>query len=787
MMAEKKIKVLIIDDDDVDKQAVKRALKSSGYNVELLSAQDIETGLLSAANNRFDCIILDYSLPGATGFEFMERYKSMNGKSPVIMVTSLGDEQLAVEAMKKGVCDYIPKSLITPEGIAQSMRYALKLNEIYEATSRIEQALQESERKLETVINNSPLILFSLDKHGIFTMFNGNGTKTLKFPIGQVIGKSIFDLGENLPVQLNDYLSACLGKDCSFKSKVNDRHFEVHFIPVRDHLQNLVEMMGVATDITGMKQTEEDLIKTITIAEESSKIKEQFMANMSHEIRTPVHGIMSLSDILSKTSLNQEQATYLNAIRRSTDNLLVIINDILDLSKIESGKMTFENTPFDFNEVLKMSHELFRHKAAEKNLELIYQINKNIPLVLKGDPVRLSQILNNLISNAIKFTEKGTVRLDVKSVENNKSSCVINFKVSDTGIGIPPQKISTIFETFTQAGNDITRKYGGTGLGLSIVKKLTELQGGIVTVESEINSGTTFSINLPLNYADINEQQFSEIYPEVQESILPDQLKILVVEDNEINQMIINKLLKDWGVTIENACNGIQAIDMIRNHQYNIVLMDIEMPEMNGYEATSVIRKDLSDPKNKIPILAMTAHASIKEKEKCFAAGMNDYISKPFDPSDVRKKIIQLTSGKQPQPFITDGIADILTSTEKLIDKIPSRYTNLSFLREMSDDNDSFIKDFIVLFLHNAPESIKMLQVHLKNKEWEAMRMLAHKIKPSFNYLGLKELYSAAATIEDYAKQGINLDEISALVEKIVNVCTIAFKELEADIKTLTV
>jgi len=785
-MLDYKIHILIIDDDDVDKQSVKRALKSSGYNVEVLLAHDLASGIHAVKNNHFHCIFLDYKLPDATGFDFLDEYKKINGTAPVIIITSLGDEQLAVEAMKRGACDYIPKCLITPEGISQSLRYALRLNEFNKNTTRIEKALQESEKKLDTVISNSPLILFSLDKQGLFTLFKGNGTKTIKPDPEEIIGRSIFEMANALPVQLNDYLSACLGKETCFKSKVLERHFELHYIPVKDHEGNIMEMMGVATDITGMKQTEEDLIKTITIAEESSRVKEQFLANMSHEIRTPVHGIMSLADILSKTNLNEEQNTYLNAVRRSADNLLFIINDILDLSKIESGKMTFENTPFDLTEVIQISIELFRHKAAEKNLQMINRMDDQIPKVLKGDPVRLSQIINNLLSNAIKFTEKGSIRLEVKPVENNQSSCVISFKITDTGIGIPAQRLSSIFETFTQATTDITRKYGGTGLGLSIVKRLTELQGGFISVESELNKGTTFTVHLPMNYPDKGDASPSIIINKEEEILFPEKIRILVVEDNEINQMIINKLLNDWGVEIENAGNGVEAIAMIRERDYDIVLMDIEMPQMNGYDATSHIRKSLPAPKNKIPILAMTAHASLKEREKCFTSGMDDYISKPFDPADVRNKIIQLTSGGQKFKTIKQQSIGNGTTLPDKKEPLKTRQTNLAFLREMSDENDSFIRDFISLFLQNAPESITLLQKHLEQKDWEQLRQVAHKIKPSFNYLGLKELHHAALTIEEYARQGINLEEIRTLVEEISRVCSIAFEELEDELKTLT-
>ncbi len=778
------IKILVIDDDEIDRISLKRSIKASGFNAEITMASNKAEGLVAVADNIYDCIFLDYNLPDCNGLDFLRDHRNeLNGAS-VIVVTSHGDEKLAVDAMRLGACDYIPKNHVTPEGISQSIRYALRINEAQLKNTRFERALQESEKKLDTVIAKSPIILFAIDKNGVFTMFKGKGVEMLKLNPEEIIGKNFFDTHKKLPIDIKELRTVIEGKELNTTLEINGRHFEVTCIPQRDDMFEPAGMIGIATDVTELKKSEIELKNNLSTAVESQKVKEQFLANMSHEIRTPIHGIMSLTNLLIKTNIDTDQLTYLNAVKKSADNLLVIINDILDLSKIEAQKMTFESTIFSAEEMVDTTFELFKAKANEKNIKISKVVDQCIPEYIKGDPTRLSQILNNLVNNAIKFTNKGGVEIGVRLVDSNERCSMLTFTIKDTGIGIPQNKLSTIFDMFTQAGDDITRKFGGTGLGLSIAKKLVDLQGGIIKVDSILNQGTTFTFSMPFDHPDPAELEAHHAVSEEPESRIDSDLKILVVEDNDINRLVINKIMKDWGVKPDNAVNGVDAIEKIKAGNYDIILMDIEMPEMNGYQCIREIRTALPEPKNRTPVMAMTAHANKKERDKCIGLGMDDYISKPFDPFDLKQKIVALS--RKTTGETCDYLQDEPAET-KITAAPVEKLTNLDYLRELSENNESFFRDFITLFLNNTPESLEDLKKHLDQKNWEGVRQAAHKVKPSLNYLGLKGAQKIAATIEEYALNKTNLESIGGMVTELNDICQAAFAELEHELKTITI
>ncbi len=786
-MTEKKVKLLIIDDDEVDRIAIKRAIKSSGFRADIELFENYEQGLEAALQSDFDCIFVDYRLYGFTGLELLTDYKKKGGTSPVIVLSSHGDEKIAVELMKAGACDYIPKSGLSPETIAKSINYALKQKFSKNNTSRIERALLETEQKLNVVVSKSSLILFSIDESGIFTLFKGKAMENMRLHETDVVGKSVFEIWNLLPVKLQDVKKALLGEEFKELVKFEERFFEVHYIPSRDADGQLTGVMGIATDITGHKEQEHELRGQIILASETQKIKEQFLANMSHEIRTPIHGIISLSKIILQSKLEKEQLNYLNAIRKSADNLLVIINDILDFSKIEAEKMTFENTCFNLRELINTIYELFKARSDEKNVSIVIEYASDLPELMKGDPVRLSQVINNLMGNAIKFTHKGSVTLSVYKREDKENKTQVGFKVKDTGIGIAQNKLATIFDSFSQAGTDITRKYGGTGLGLSIAKRIVELQEGTIQVESKLNEGTVFSFEMPFEKPAQGELETEETKVAERYSDFKGTVNLLVVEDNDINRLIINKHIKDWGFDHGEACNGLEAVEMITQNDYDVVLMDIEMPEMNGYAATEKIRNTLAEGKNNIPILAMTAHASPLEKDKCLAAGMNDYVSKPFDPTEVKNKIIDLAGKRTHANVVVNHVSTVKAEVveEKRGEPVAAsavRLTDLSFLREMSGE-DSFIREFLTLFLQNIPVSVGELESGLQEKDYEKIRMAAHKMKPSLNYVGLKNTYEVVAKVEKMAKEKIDLENLPQMIKQVSDECSIGCFELEAELK----
>ncbi len=397
-----------------------------------------------------------------------------------------------------------------------------------------------------------------------------------------------------------------------------------------------LEKLNMSLEQKVRKRTKE-LVKARTIAEESAKAKERFLANMSHEIRTPMNAILGFADLLKESDLNEQQRSYLSAIKHSSENLLVIINDILDFSKISAGKLSIEYVSVDIKSLISDLIFSFKVRAKVKNLNLDFQFDDNINQQLLSDPVRLQQILTNLISNAIKFTDSGKVALSCRVIEDTNKSQTLRFEVSDTGIGIDKDKLGFIYETFTQEDESITRKFGGSGLGLAISKQLVELLKGEMHVESVKGTGTIFGVTLELDKYQPKPCQ-SRLIPG-EESYPLEGLKILLVEDNEFNQLLVESMLSDKKLIITSVLNGKEALMKLENQQFDIVLMDIQMPVMDGIEATQKIRNEM---KLDVPIVALTANALKDDKEKYLNTGMDAYVSKPFEQQELFRVISEL-------------------------------------------------------------------------------------------------------------------------------------------------
>jgi PAS domain S-box-containing protein len=777
MQTQKPIKILIIEDDYVDRMIMRKALETSGYVTDLEFAEDVESGLLASHSRVNDCIFLDYNLPGGNGICLLNELKASGNKTPVIMVTAQGDERLVVEAMRAGAFDYIPKNIVSAEGINQIIRHLLKINQLEENRLEVERTLQETEKKLQTIVANSPIVLFAIDPAGNFTLFQGKGIDSLNIDPDKIIGSSVYQPDNTLPLSTTDFQLALAGHETISTVEFQNKYFEVFYSPLSNPNSPIKGVIGVATDITGYKKAEEELMLAKQIAEETSHIKEQFLANMSHEIRTPMHGIIGLANLLLKTQLSSEQKDYLKSIRNSTDSLLVIINDILDISKIEAGKMTFENTSFSLREVIATNSDLLKFKINEKALGYEVLVDERIPEQIVGDPVRFGQILINLLGNAVKFTEKGKISVRARLEKEEKEYVTIRFSVADSGIGIPNMRMSTIFDSFTQASCDTTRKYGGTGLGLTIVKKLLELQDGTIAVESNPGMGTTFTFNLTFmkNNPEQKKQDTHLNYNAVQSLNLRG-LNILIVEDNPINMLISRKMMEDWGIIIDEAVNGLACLDLIQNKHYDLVLMDIQMPEMDGYEATRQIRSYRNGIIEKTPVLAMTAHATQTEMDKCLTVGMNDYISKPFNPTDLKKVIASLT-GRTGIISESNVQTNITEKTERLSD--------LNFLKEIADNNQDFIREFIKTCLLTIPESLNLLNTGIAENDWETVRFHAHRLKPSFSYLGLKAMEELTGWIEKSAKNKTDLVLVKEKVNHLETNCGKVLLELRSDLEDI--
>ncbi len=511
--------------------------------------------------------------------------------------------------------------------------------------------------------------------------------------------------------------------------------------------------------------------KATEIAVDAVKAKQQFLSNMSHEIRTPMNAIIGFTKVVLKTELTAKQKEYLTAIKLSGDSLIVLINDILDLAKVDAGKMTFEKTPFKMALSISAMLHLFEPKIQEKNLLLVKEYDNKIPEVLVGDPVRLHQIILNLVSNAVKFTSNGKITVSVRLVSEDARNVVVEFAVTDTGIGIPHEKIGKIFENFQQASSGTSRLYGGTGLGLAIVKQLVEPQGGKILVKSKPDEGSVFSFILTFQKTKLKPEAEMELM-ELDSKIK--NIKVLVVEDIDLNQLLMKTLLDDFGFQREIAANGKIAIEMMEAKSFDIVLMDLQMPEMNGFEATEYIRNKM---KSKIPIIALTADVTTVDLAKCTAVGMNDYIAKPVDERLLYNKIVGLVL----KPALANSIKE-----KDAIENSISKFTDLSYLNQRTKSDPVLMSEMISAYLKQTPPLIGSIKNSLRDKDWEMLKASTHKIIPSFSIMGMsKDFENLARRVYEYASTQTQESEIQEMILQLENACTQACKELEEELNKM--
>jgi len=551
---------------------------------------------------------------------------------------------------------------------------------------------------------------------------------------------------------------------------------------------NVVGAVVVARDITEQKKAEKELIEAKAFAElatiiaeeaqikaegatriavDSVKAKQQFLSNMSHEIRTPMNAIIGFTKVVLKTDLTSKQREYLQAIKTSGDALIVLINDILDLAKVDSGKMSFEKAPFKMNKSIAAMMHLFDIKSQEKNVQLIKNYDSKIPEVLVGDPVRLHQIILNLVSNAVKFTAEGKIIVSVTLIKETENDVLIEFAVSDTGIGIPEAKMDTIFENFQQASSGTSRIYGGTGLGLAIVKQLVEGQNGTIAVQSVLDEGSTFSFQLPFQKTNAQVETTEEI---VSVDTELKNIKVLVVEDIALNQLLMRTLLDDFGFSCDIASNGQIAIEKLKNNSYDIILMDLQMPIMNGFEATEYIRKTM---KLDIPIVALTADVTTVDLDKCKLVGMNDYISKPVDERLLYSKIISIL--KKIYQTNQEIKESALPLKPKCID--------LNYLMQRTKSNPILMTEMISLYIDQTRPLVVTMRQSFDKRDWKTLYTTIHKMIPSFSIVGIhQDFETMAKQIQEFANTQMEEGSIPEMVLQLENICVQACKELEEEL-----
>ena len=685
------VKILMVDDLPENLYALKIIFKNENYECVRASSGTEALEILKKDQD-FAIILMDVQMPGITGIETVEKMHQDEKlkRLPVIFLTANMDSMSVFKGYEAGAVDYMIKPLSaeilrakvsvfvelykkTKEILAQKeqVRYLSSDIEIQKSLSKYSNSLIEA--SLDPLFTVSPAGKL-MDMNEATVRITGVDRKGL-------IGSDFFKYFTD-PQRARDVYMDVFSQGSVVNSPLTLRHISGKLTDVffngavyKDSKGNVTGIVIVARDVTEEKRIASELLSAkiaaelatgiaeiaqgkaelaTKIAEDAVKAKQQFLSNMSHEIRTPMNAIIGFTKVLLRTDISDRQKEYLQAIRMSGDSLIVLINDILDLAKVDAGQMTFEKTPFRMEESVAAILHLFETKIQEKNLALVKEYDDRIPKVLLGDSVRLHQVILNLVSNAIKFTSEGQITFSVGIVKENSRSVMLEFSVKDTGIGIPPDKINTIFENFQQASSDTTRLYGGTGLGLAIVKQLVEPQGGTVKVESVVGKGSNFSFTLEFEKTDKKVQEENAIM-DIDKNIK--NVQVLVVEDISLNKLLMKVLLGDFGFDFDIVSNGQEAIEKLKYKKYNLILMDLQMPVMNGFDASTYIRKEL---KLTTPIMALTADVTTADLEKCNQAGMNDYVSKPIDEKILYSKIIGLlkkNNGSELIQIETDLIA----------------------------------------------------------------------------------------------------------------------------------
>jgi PAS domain S-box-containing protein len=505
-----------------------------------------------------------------------------------------------------------------------------------------EKEMAKSQARYQEIFNRSKDAIYVCNNEGKIIDFNDATTGIFGYTSHELQGMYIHDNYKPTTRKVS-FLEALQKNDAvqDYEIEIEQKSGEYKSCLITANKLEKEDFQGytcIIRDITERKQTEE-LIKARDLAQQSAKMKEQFIASISHEMRTPMNAVLGMSNLVIKTDLNDEQFNYISSIKQSSEILLGIINDILEISTLENGKIEFEYKDFDLFMLLKNLFNVMQYKFKEKDIYFETDVEEGIGKYIKGDKLRLNQILYNLVGNGVKFTDFGHVKLRVKNLNENDSTIHLKFEVEDTGIGIPEDKLHSVFETFTRVRSK-DRISEGTGLGLSISKNLVEQQGGKIQVESELGIGSTFSFDLVFEKGE-KPKDSGEKRIEVSKIVLEREINLLLVEDHKMNQIVATKTLqKQWdNINITIAGNGQIAVDLVAKNDYDIILMDIQMPIMDGEEATKYIRTQLPPEKGRIPILAMTAHAHISKDEKYKELGMDDFVLKPFDPQQLFNKI----------------------------------------------------------------------------------------------------------------------------------------------------
>ena len=650
------------------------------------------------------------------------------------------------------------------------------LAEQLEERNRVQDNIKRQEEKYRNIIANMNLGLIEVDNDEIIRYANQSFCDVSGFELDEIIGKNpskLFVYGENNLQLIEDQIELReKGISSVYQLPIKNKRGELRWwaisgAPNYDDHGNLLGSIGIHLDITEHKKLEKDLIQEKAKAIEASKAKEVFLANMSHEIRTPLNAIIGFLRELKRLNLSSTQTQFVENSYNASQHLLSIINNILDISKIESGEMSIDNHGFSLPESVQSVIEILQPKARQKHLDLKAVFSENLAEELKGDSLKIEQILFNIIGNSLKFTDKGEIRVECTVLKDAKNYQRVSISIIDTGIGMSDDYVKHIFKKFNQEDGSISRKYGGTGLGMAITKELIGLMKGEIKIKSAKNVGT--QITIILNMDKCKEKSAAKSI-EKKEDVSIKGINVLLVEDNELNQLVAENSLRHFGCEVTKANNGRIAVDILAKDTFDVILMDIQMPELDGIEATKILRNEHN---LKTPIIALTANAFKTEVDNCIAAGMNGYLTKPFNEEDLLNIIYKYTKVK----LVKDEYeSDSETESNRLYD--------LKNIRTLSRGDEAFIQKMLTIFITQIRETLPLVEKSFEIGDYLEIARLVHKIKPSIDGFGIYSIQDTVRSLEVQAKeQKTALPDLLKLYDEVKTTLNTAIEQLEHEVK----
>lgn len=916
-MAEQPLKVLLIDDDEDYFVLVRGLLSQAGIpRCQLDWIPDYHESLKQIRECRYDAYLIDYHMGEHDGLELLREAVALGCRAPMILLTGQDDRTVDMEAMRIGAADYLIKGDINASVLERSIRYALQ----WTRRELAEESLKDSQVLYESLVENLPVCVLRKDTTGIFIFANRTYCEFTGRSQSEILGKTDYDFSPHDIAdgfRADDLYVLNTGKQLR-QVEVNETNnrkswVEVIKTPVRDANGRTIGLQAIFWDVTARQLAIESLELAKSAAEEASKAKSEFLANMSHEIRTPLNAIIGMTELVLDSTLSPTQREYLQMVMTSGESLLGVINDILDFSKIEAGKLDLMRKKFDLHDHVGDTMKSLALRASGENLELAFHIAPDVPHQIWGDPQRLRQVLVNLVGNSIKFTDEGEIILDIRIESQQANSVTLHFTVSDTGIGISPEKRTSIFEAFEQEDSGSTRKYGGTGLGLAICSRLVALMGGRIWCESELGKGSQFHFtarfevasytdcyvspdtlnrlhDLPVLVVDdhhtnrciyqemlqnwglkptlavngrqalellLSEKRAGRSYPliitdaemplmdgfeliaeirrqpqlentkvilstsadrpsdsarceslgvtaclikPVKQSELFDAiaeaceisavvqdhsdaiheldvqplrpLTILLAEDNRVNQKLAIGVLQKWDHKVTIAENGLLAVEQWQAGAFDLIIMDVQMPEMDGLEAARKIREIEQQQGGHIPIIAMTAHAMSGDREQCLAAGMDSYVAKPLRMKELLKAISDIERKWHFIEAREEAGTQHSTSGKRENEDdsfVESHYWNRKQALENCADDPDLLHELLEIFQEECPRSLQKLETAVQSESADQVQAIAHTIKGELRVLSALQGEAAAREIELAAKEN-NLSQIRNKLQELKSI-----------------